>query len=136
MANTDETMRDADLSTKRRTKVVDDPSTAERAKPLSPREGSWWCYPCLALAIVLVDLIGRWCSTCHAARVRWSDHPLRPMCRRCAFGLYGGHGLPNRRALIATITVLTDINTAPKAGVSTIPQGAATPAASGMANAL
>jgi hypothetical protein len=43
---------------------------------------------------------------------------------------------PNRRALMATMTVLTDISTAPKAGVSTIPQGAATPAASGIANAL
>lgn len=68
----------------------------------------------VALAIALADLI-RWCD---------------------AFGLRGGYGLPNRRALIATITVLTDISTAPNAGVSTIPQGAATPAASGIANAL
>ena len=65
------------------------------------------------------------------------DADLSPhvqMMRR--FWPCGGHGLPNRRALIATITVLTDISTAPKAGVSTIPQGAATPAASGIANAL
>ncbi len=39
-------------------------------------------------------------------------------------------------ALIATMTVLADINTAPTAGESKIPIGARTPAASGSANTL
>jgi hypothetical protein len=39
-------------------------------------------------------------------------------------------------ALIATITVLADISTAPSAGVSSTPRDASTPAASGMAMML
>jgi len=41
-----------------------------------------------------------------------------------------------KRALIATMTVLSDMNTAPNAGPSIIPAPASTPAASGMANEL
>ena len=39
-------------------------------------------------------------------------------------------------ALIAQITVLADMNTAPSAGVRMTPQGKKTPAAAGIANAL
>ena len=39
-------------------------------------------------------------------------------------------------ALIATMTVLADISAAPTAGVSRMPQGYATPAASGIATTL
>ena len=39
-------------------------------------------------------------------------------------------------ALIAQITVLADMNTAPSAGVRITPQGKNTPAAAGMANVL
>jgi hypothetical protein len=39
-------------------------------------------------------------------------------------------------ALIATITVLADMSTAPTAGVSNTPHDTATPAASGIATAL
>ena len=42
----------------------------------------------------------------------------------------------NSCALIATTTVLADISIAPTAGVSKIPHGASTPAASGMAKML
>ena len=42
----------------------------------------------------------------------------------------------SNRALMATITVLADINTAPKAGVSKTPQAYNAPAASGMATTL
>lgn len=45
-------------------------------------------------------------------------------------------GSLSSRALIATITVLADINTAPIAGLRMTPMPARTPAASGMANTL
>jgi len=43
---------------------------------------------------------------------------------------------PKDRPLMATMTVLIDMRTAPNAGGSTIPHGASTPAASGIATLL
>lgn len=51
---------------------------------------------------------------------------------------YLGYSPVRRRswALMATMTVLADISTAPMAGFSTTPQGCSTPAASGIATML
>ena len=57
-------------------------------------------------------------------------------CHRSCFSSRYSCALRRSCALIATITVLADINTAPTAGESTKPSGARTPAASGMAKML
>lgn len=63
-------------------------------------------------------------AQCHPSRARNST--VRP------------HSRTRRRscAFTATMTVLSDISTAPTAGWSTMPYGASTPAASGMATML
>ena len=63
----------------------------------------------------------------------------RPVVRDDVFMRSSGRHTRARRsscALIATMIVLADISTAPSAGGGTMPQGASTPAASGIATRL
>ena len=81
--------------------------------------------------------------TCHSwinliADPRGAGAPVLAIFVSAAPSVPASHSLARRSscALIATMIVLSDMSTAPTAGERTIPHGARTPAASGMATML
>ena len=62
--------------------------------------------------------------------------PQDPCHAVAAGGASADLGKDSKRALMATMTVLADMSTAPMAGLSKRPQEYRTPAASGMARTL